>query len=175
MTHVRWTGGSTFHFLDFWILYFHRILTEIQTVILNVLPVMSHFSMVNSRWVIWKINRNKNILQKYFSQFERVPTINRDKIVSNMTGFCFDKGGRRCIRPILEKYQSGKVIIKYKQSQSCKKFWLKIIFWTKEKFAVPLKRRKWRLHHKNKRRMLSNIKLSTWTNWILLPSKTRNG
>ena len=25
-----------------------------------------------------------------------------------MAGFSFDNGGRRCIRPILEKYQSGK-------------------------------------------------------------------
>ena len=26
----------------------------------------------------------------------------------SMVGFNFDHGGRRCIRPILEKYQSGK-------------------------------------------------------------------
>ena len=25
-----------------------------------------------------------------------------------MAGFSFDTGGRRCIRPILEKYQAGK-------------------------------------------------------------------
>ena len=28
-------------------------------------------------------------------------------------GFAFDNGGRRCIRPILEKYQSGKESINY--------------------------------------------------------------
>ena len=30
-----------------------------------------------------------------------------------MVGFTFDNGGRRCIRPILEKYQSGKESIMF--------------------------------------------------------------
>ena len=30
-----------------------------------------------------------------------------------MAGFTFDNGGRRCIRPILEKYQSGKESIMF--------------------------------------------------------------
>ena len=36
-----------------------------------------------------------------------------------MTGFNFESGGRRCIKPILEKYQSGEVIknTKFYQNQ----------------------------------------------------------
>ena len=35
-----------------------------------------------------------------------------------MAGFNFDTGGRRCIRPILEKYQAGKwSIIFYLQNE----------------------------------------------------------
>ena len=48
-------------------------------------------------------NRNKNIpIKLYFSHFSIEIFANR-----NMVGFSFDSGGRRCIRPILEKYQSG--------------------------------------------------------------------
>ena len=48
-------------------------------------------------------HRGKSILIKlYFSHFSSELFAN-----TNMAGFSFDSGGRRCIRPILEKYQSG--------------------------------------------------------------------
>jgi len=57
-------------------------------------------------WLIMQQSWPTNpISSQYFTEkifiFEPFPTF-------SMVGFNFDHGGRRCIRPILEKYQSGK-------------------------------------------------------------------
>ena len=49
-------------------------------------------------------NKNLSIASSYHSLSES------SKVFSFfMAGFCFENGGRRAIRPILEKYQAGKV------------------------------------------------------------------
>ena len=58
----------------------------------------------NFKQVIDQSDRSKIYREQIYFQsisFESFATF-------SMTGFNFDHGGRRCIRPILEKYQSGK-------------------------------------------------------------------
>ena len=130
-------------------------------------PYESH-AMICFRWVITPTNQSdietKNILiEIFFKSDERVTF----RFTCEMAGFSFDSGGRRCIKPILEKYQSGKVI-HTESILSTENFWAK-------NFGLPLKRRKSRLFGEDSRRKLSDFKLPTWTDWIFLWAKTRNG
>ena len=77
-----------------------------------------------------------------------------------MAGFNFESGGRRCIRPILEKYQSGKS--RYFIAWSFYK--LVFLFW---------QRWKRRIHCENKRRELYDFKLSLGTDGIFIRPETR--
>ena len=76
-----------------------------------------------------------------------------------MTGFNFDNGGRRCIRPILEKYKSG-------NGRFYSLSFISTIF--------PFRKRwKWRIHREIKRKEFYDFKLSSGTDWIFLWSETR--
>ena len=147
----------------------HNAYTICVNVILNLCfkPFESH-DMICFRWVIAPINQSdfetKNILIEIFFKFDEPVTF---RIASEMAGFSFDSGGRRCIKPILEKYQSGKVI-NTESILSIENFWAK-------NFGLPLKRRKSRLYGEDSRRKISDFKLPTWTDWIFLRARTRNG
>ena len=53
-----------------------------------------------------------------------------------MVGFTFDTGGRRCIRPILEKYQSGKESRMFFQSMKGMKLFYILIKGESEGYTV---------------------------------------
>ena len=99
----------------------------------------------------------KNRFEKKFSLSRRNHFwAERIFLLFRMVGFNFDTGGRRCIRPILEKYQSGRV-------DNIRFIGIFLIF----------ARWMWRIHCENQRRELYDFKLSFGADGIFIWPETR--
>ena len=126
-----------------WNIFFLRYLRSLHCIEPDIFPVKVRY------WIFrvfllrnfvefynifrWKLHSNRYFMMRY--------TICPSLI---MGGFTFDAGGRRCIRPILEKYQQGKELIIF--NSFIKHCNVKMYNVYEYKLSSFRQRRKWRVH-----------------------------